>query len=239
MSLTVERSTPNHTSVPVPDISLLRLLQLVTPALPVGAFNFSQGLEYAVHMRWVEDEASALAWIQGLAKFAVGTLDLPLLLRMHRGWRENDPEGVRRWSAKLIAARESAEARAEDRHMGQALAKILSELEIEAARAWVANDAATFATLFSLAAQRWGIDTEEMTAGYLWAWSENQVLAAIKLVPLGQTAGQRMLDHLVQQIPAIVARAADMRDEDIGTSAPAQGMAIALHETQYSRLFRS
>ena len=219
--------------------SLLRLLQLVTPALPVGAFNFSQGLEYAVHAQWIKDEASALSWIRGLARSVVGTLDLPVLLRMYRGWREHDAVAVAGWSAKLIAARESAEARAEDRHMGQALAKILSELEVEAARAWIANDAATFATLFSLAAQHWDIPADETMTGYLWAWTENQVIAAVKLIPLGQTAGQRMLDQLVREIPTIVAHASTLTDDAIGIAAPAQGMAIALHESQYSRLFRS
>jgi urease accessory protein len=223
----------------VPSTSLLRLFQLVTPALPVGAFNFSQGLEYAVHRQWVHDEVSALSWIEGLARCAVGTLDLPVLLRMYRGWSGGDDAAVECWSAKLIAARESAEARAEDRHMGQALAKVLSELQVEPARRWIANDTATFATLFSLAAERWHIDEEEMMTGYLWAWAENQVIAAVKLIPLGQTAGQRMLDTLVQRIPAIVAAASTMTDENIGIASPIQGMAIALHETQYSRLFRS
>jgi urease accessory protein len=235
LSLSHGRMIPD----PVPSTSLLRLLQLVTPALPVGAFHFSQGLEYAAHMQWVQDEPSALSWIQGLARCAVGTLDLPVLLRIHRGWDENDIAAVKLWSAKLIAARESAEARAEDRHMGQALAKILTELDIEPAREWIANDTTTFATLFSLAARHWNIGTEEMMTGYLWAWAENQVIASVKLIPLGQTAGQRMLDKLVREIPTIVSTALSMTDDAIGISAPAQGMAIALHETQYSRLFRS
>jgi urease accessory protein len=215
------------------------LLQLVTPALPVGAFNFSQGLEHAVEREWVSDEISALSWIEGLARCAIGTLDLPVLLRLYGGWGDRDIARVRQWSAKLIAARESSEARAEDRHMGQALAKILYELKIDAAREWAANDATTFATSFALAAEHWRIGPEETMTGYLWAWSENQVIAAVKLIPLGQTAGQRMLDKLIAIIPEVVAKASTLSDEHIGISAPTQGMAIALHETQYSRLFRS
>ena len=218
---------------------LLRLFHLVTPALPVGAFNFSQGLEYAVDAKWVQNEATALAWIEGLARSAIGTLDLPVLARLHGGWSGDNVADVRRWSAKLIAAREAAEARAEDRHMGQALAKILSELHIEAAREWIGSDIATFASLFAVAATHWKIGCEEMMTGYLWAWTENQVIAAVKLIPLGQTAGQRMLDKLVAEIPSIVSAALTVSDENIGVSSPAQGMAIALHETQYTRLFRS
>src|SRR5580658_2757934 len=93
--------------------ALLRLCHLVSPALPVGAYAYSQGLEYAVHAGWVHDEATALDWLQGLSHHAVGTLDLPILLRLHRAWSALDVAAVRYWSAQLIAARETSELRAE------------------------------------------------------------------------------------------------------------------------------
>jgi len=132
-----------------------------------------------------------------------------------------------------------AELRAEDRHMGSALAKILVELEIAEARPWIANPHTSFAALFALAASRWQIEANDTACGYLWAWCENQVLAAIKLVPLGQTAGQRLLDRLLRDIPEIAAGAACLADEDIGIAAPRLGIASARHETQYTRLFKS
>lgn len=228
-----------RSATPQSAAALLRLLQLVSPALPVGAYNFSQGLEYAVEARWVHDERSAFAWIAGLASRSIGTLDIPLLFRLHRAWDEADDVAVARWSALLLAARETAELRAEERHMGAALAKILVEAGIAAAEPWKTSGKASFATLFALAASRWSIPAEDAASGYLWAWAENQVLGAVKLVPLGQSAGQRLLGDLVALMPAIVARGAMLPDSDISVSSPGQAYASALHETQYSRLFRS
>lgn len=217
---------------------VLRLLHLVSPALPLGAYAYSQGLEYAVHAGWVSDERSLHHWLDGLSRRAVGTLDLPVLARLHRAFGRDDAEAVGRWSAQLLAARESAELRAEERHLGRALARILLELGIAEASRWN-DERATWATLFSLAAVRWQIAELETLAGYLWAWSENQVLAAIKLMPLGQSAGQRVLRALSDAIPEVVQHALAIGDEAIAISTPAQALACSLHEAQYSRLFRS
>jgi urease accessory protein len=218
--------------------ALLRLCHLVSPALPVGAYAYSQGLEYAVHAGWVHDEASTLDWLQGLSANAIGTLDLPILLRLYRAWSVSDLPAVRHWSAQLLAARETSELRAEELHLGRALARVLVELEIGEAGEWQ-QAAPTFATLFSLAAVRWRIDAADALRGYLWAWSENQVLAALKLVPLGQSSGQRLLHRLTAAMPGIIERAQTLGDEAIGVGTMSQAFASALHETQYSRLFRS
>ena len=218
--------------------ALLRLCHLVSPALPVGAYAYSQGLEYAVHAGWVHDEASTLDWLQGLSANAIGTLDLPILLRLYRGWSIADLPGVRHWSAQLLAARETSELRAEELHLGRALARVLVELEIGEAGEWQ-QAAPAFATLFSLAAVRWRIEAADALRGYLWTWSENQVLAALKLVPLGQSSGQRLLHRLTAAMPGIVERAQTLGDEAIGVGTLSQAFASALHESQYSRLFRS
>ena len=219
--------------------ALLRLLQLASPALPVGAFHFSQGLEYAIEAGWVRNEAEAVEWIAGLAAHAIGTLDLPILRRLHAIWLRGDADAALAWSRRLLAARETAELRAEDRHLGSALARLLGDLGLEAARPWSGRQDSCYAALFALAAVHWGIPADECAWAYLWAWGENQVLAAVKLVPLGQTAGQRMLGRLIDGIPAIAAASAAVADEDIGIAAPMQGIASARHETQYTRLFKS
>jgi urease accessory protein len=223
----------------MPPLALLRLLQLVSPALPIGGYNFSQGLEYAIQVEWVRDEASALKWIEGLAHASIGTLDVPVLLRLHAAWSAEDLTGVDRWSRFLIASRETSELRAEDRHLGRSLAKVLAEAGIADARQWTTRTDVTFATLFALGCVRWNVDADECSWGYLWTWAENQVLAAVKAVPLGQSAGQRLLDALIQQIPSIAAEGAALADEQIGSSAPLHLIASAAHETQYTRLFRS
>ena len=219
-------------------LATLRLLQLASPAMPVGAYNFSQGLEYAGEAGWVGDEARTGDWILGLARDALGTLDLPILLRLHAGWSAGDTGAVEHWNQQLLASRETAELRAEERHMGQALAKVLVALDCEPAGGWLQRDAC-YATLFALAAVRGQIAARECGQAYLWAWAENQVLAALKLLPLGQTAGQRILDRILVGIPALCERAAALDDEDLGVATPRHAMASAWHETQYSRLFRS
>jgi urease accessory protein len=218
--------------------ALLRLCHLVSPALPVGAYAYSQGLEYAVHAGWVTDEASALEWLRGLSRCGIGTLDLPVLLRLQRGWIVTDVSAVRRWNTHLLAARETSELRAEDVHLGQSLARVLVELKLSEASCWCQTEV-SFATLFALAAARWHIALADALRGYLWTWSENQVLAAVKLVPLGQSAGQRMLHQLIESMPGIVDRAQHLGDDEICTSVVSQVLASALHESQYTRLFRS
>jgi urease accessory protein len=219
--------------------SMLRLCQLVSPALPIGAYNFSQGLEYAVELGRVHDEVSTCDWVLGVAEHAVGTLDLPLLLRMHDAWMRNDEINARYWSTYLLASRETSELRAEERHLGRSLAKVLVSLQIDKAAEWTREDDASYACLFALAASEWQIDRAQAATAYLWAWCENQVLAAVKLLPLGQTAGQRILNELLLKIPGIVESALLLTDGEIGVATPLQGMASAWHETQYTRLFRS
>ncbi len=220
-------------------LALLRLLQLASPALPIGAFNFSQGLEFAIEHGGVDNEGAAREWILGLARHSMATLDVPMLLRLHAAWSEVDTELAHRLSAELFASRETMELRAEELHMGQSLAKIMVEFGIEPAREWVRCDHTTHAAMFALAAAHSGVPSQDAAIAFLWAWAENQTIAAVKLLPLGQTAGQRMLEAIRQQIPSIVAAASALPDESLGTATPLAIMASAWHETQYTRLFRS
>lgn len=220
-------------------LALLRLLQLVSPALPIGAFNFSQGLEWVIEKQWIRDEAGAIAWIGGLARHGVGSLDLPMLARLHDAFAADDEALALRLSMELVAARETSELRAEERHLGQSLAKVLASLDVPAARSWMRLPACSFAAMFALAAVSASIGRRLALLGYLWTWTENQVICAVKLLPLGQTAGQRVLESLRQQMPAIVEEALALDDEHIGVAAPRMAMASAWHETQYTRLFRS
>jgi urease accessory protein len=224
-------------------LQLLRLLHLASPALPIGAFHFSQGLEYAVEAGWVNDEATALDWIGGIAESSLATLDLPVLHRLRAAWECNDHEGVKAWNAFLIACRETNELRAEDRHMGAALLRVLAELDLDTeaftASAVTSPAGVAHATVFAFAIARWRIDTQAALQAYAWAWVENLVLAAVKLVPLGQSAAQRMLHALAARIPADVERALKLEDADIGVATALTAVASGRHEVQYTRLFRS
>jgi urease accessory protein len=222
-----------------PSTHLLRILHLASPALPIGAFHFSQGLEYAVEAAWVTDESNALEWITGVARHAIGTLDLPVLLRMHRAASAGDDARLQRWGRFLLAARETEELRAEDRHMGSALARILRELGAKVPSPGDQRAAPGYAEMFAVACVHWTVPEHEALQAYAWTWAENQVLAAVKLVPLGQSAGQRILHALVPLLEQIATQAFDIDDEDIGACAVMQGLASARHETQYTRLFKS
>jgi urease accessory protein len=212
---------------------LLRLLQLASPALPIGAFAYSQGLEHAVTAGWVPDEAAARGWILGLLQESLARLEVPLLARLQRAFAAGDQAQARRWDQELLASRGSAEARAEEQRLGSSLARLLATLEV--AVPWTGSHLA----MFALAASAWEIPPPTAAGGYLFAWTETQVGAATRLVPLGQSAAQRILSAAIAVVPAAVSRGMTMSDEEIGFCAPAQAMATALHETQYSRIFRS
>ena len=221
------------------DLALLRLLQLVSPSLPVGMYSYSQGMEQAVENGWIKDEAQTRDWLAGLLRHSLARLDAALLVQLYDVWARNDADAVVRWSMELTAMRETAELRTEDRQTGQALARLLDGLGVERAKGWVRNPHATFATMFALAAVEWGISKAQTIAGYLWSWLENQALCAVKLVPLGQLAGQRLLYSLAMEIPRLVEAALDLPDDEIGSSCFALTLASSRHEWQYTRLFRS
>ncbi len=221
------------------DVARLRLLQLVSPALPVGAYAYSEGLEYAVAASWIRDEADARSWIVGRLNQGIRELELPAFRRLYEAWSCGDQAAVRRWTQILRAFRESAELRTADERLGAALARLLDELGIPEAAEWASGEEITFATFFALAASRWAIPLRDAAQGLAWAWAENQVACAVKLVPLGQTAGQRILLAVGDRVPEVVEAGLALPDEAIGALAPGLAIASARHETQYSRLFRS
>ncbi|MCK9604845.1 MAG: urease accessory protein UreF [Methylomonas sp.] len=221
------------------DLALLRLLQLVSPSLPIGMYSYSQGLERAVEDGWITNADQSADWLRGVLTNALARVDAPIMARLYDAWTAIDMVAVESWSRTLAACRETAELRAEDRQTGQALARLLVNLELPEAQDWLRRPDATLATLFSLAASRWQIDKADAMAGYLWGWLENQVLCAVKLVPLGQVAGQRLLKDLAGDIPGLVKQALSMADDDIGGSCFGLALASSRHEMQYSRLFRS
>ena len=223
----------------VTDLVLLRLLQLISPSLPIGMYCYSQGLERAVDDGWISNADDAGEWIGGLMDSCLMRIDLPILVRLYDAWECGNVERVVYWSRTLLACRETTELRAEDRQTGQALARLLDSLAISNMQPWIRKPEATLATVFSFAAVNWGIPKRETAIGYLWSWLENQVLCAVKLVPLGQVAGQRLLFDLAGKVPAIVDDALCLADIDIGGSAFGLALASSRHEMQYSRLFRS
>ncbi len=223
----------------VTDLALMRLLQLVSPGLPIGMYSYSQGMERAVDDGWIGASSEAEEWISGIMESCLTCIDLPILARLYLAWANGDEESVICWSRTLIACRETAEPRAEDRQTGQALARLLAEMELPTMQSWIRKPETTLATVFGFAAVNWGIAKDQAMLGYLWSWLENQALCAVKLVPLGQVAGQCLLADLAAKIPDLVDKALQFSDTEIGGSAFGLALASSRHEMQYSRLFRS
>lgn len=211
-----------------------RLWQLISPSLPVGGFSYSQGLEQAVETGAVSDAASAADWIGGVLRTGIAGTDLPALARIHESWSGRDAARAIRWNDRLLAMRETAELRFEDRAMGEALARLMPTLGLE-----VPEHPLSFVAAFAIASAQCDVGMHETMAAYAWTWAELQVAAAVKLVPLGHSAGQRLLWELGAELDAVVAAAARVSDSDIGMSLPGFAIMSARHETQYTRLFRS
>ncbi len=223
-------------------LPLLKLLQLSSPTLPVGAFAYSQGLEAAIDSGLVSDVDNTKKWLMDSLKFSLQQTDVPIFYRLYDAWRDNNLQQVTYWTHFLRAQRETKELRDEDYHLGLALARLLFDMGIEEAKGWKSSkkeNTVGFLTLFTLAAVKWDIKCEQACTGYLWSWLDNQIAAAIKLVPLGQTDGQRILSEVMTYLPDTVSRGSLITTEHIGASLPMLAILSAQHETQYSRLFRS
>jgi urease accessory protein len=219
--------------------ALFALLRFASPALPIGSFAYSRGLEYAVHAGWVHDEASAGDWILGLIEHVGGELDAPLYVRLHEAFVREDLAAVAHWNELAYASRESAELRLEDSQLGAAFMRLLREAGVGAAAPWCGREDVAYATGFALAMTAHGAPLTAALGAFLWAQGDTQTSAAVRLVPLGQTAGQRIASRLAASLPRIASRALEVLDDDIGGFAPALALGSALHETQYTRLFRS
>jgi len=222
--------------------ALTRLLHLASPALPVGAFSYSQGLEWAVECGRVKNEADAREWIGALMGSSLAHCELPALVAMMRAWRAGEIGEVARLDAEFFATRESMELRAETAQMGYSCARLLRDLEDIPAftrQALTGFEELSFPAAWAAAASAWALPPADAATAYLWAWLENQVMAAVKLVPLGQSAGQRLLCALSPRIPEIAEAALTISEDQWHNFNPGLAWASAAHETQYTRLFRS
>jgi urease accessory protein len=222
--------------------ALVRLLQLASPALPIGGYSYSQALEWMVEAGDVRDASGAHSWIGEMLDTVMAQGEAPVVARLCMLARPGEWHGFARWHAWFRASRETVELLAETQQMGGALCKWMVELELAdgAARGAMARCAPlTLPGAYALAARALAIEPPDATAAYLWSWLENQVLAAVKAVPLGQASGQKMLLALGARIPQVVDAAMVMPDEDVASFAPGLALASARHETQYTRLFRS
>ncbi len=224
--------------LPATDLALLRLLQIASPNLPTGAFSYSQGLEWAVEAGWVTDSSSFTQWLQEQLDGTMKQQELPLLILLYKAYTNRDEARALELCATVIALRETTELRNEERQRGRAMLKLTRELNSEISITEHSQSVCQLGVFAQYCAYE-NISLDLALQGYTYSWLESQTMAAVKLVPLGQTIGQQILFKLSEEIPSVIDTAKTVQTDDIGYANPAQIFASCQHETQYSRLFRS
>jgi urease accessory protein len=236
--ITSDRNTPLTLNLR----ELGALFQLASPGLPVGAFSYSSGLEAAVEHGLIADAASVLGWIQAGLCDVLGRAEVPLLGRLQDAWRDGMHPCVQRWNRWHLASRETAELRAETEQMGWSLVQVIEHL------AWGSPEnrirlramrPVGFVCAYAFAAAALDLGPAAAATAFCFSWLENQVMAAIKAMPLGQAAGQHLLYRLTGEIPGVIARASAMADDELVSFAPQLAVLSSRHALQYSRIFRS
>ena len=223
------------------DSSLMQLMWLASPALPIGGFSYSECLEAAVDSGRVTNEVQAGAWLLDQLHLNLARADLAVLAQAVPAWQRADHERIAQLNAWVLQTRESSELRAQTEQMGRSLLEWLRN-HTTAPPAQIETLAAlqpTYPLAFALAASNTGAPLRECLLSYAFGWAENMVQAAIKSVPLGQSAGQRILSALSAEIPAVIDHALTLSDDGRQAFSPMLAILSAQHEIQYSRLFRS
>lgn len=218
--------------------SLLQLIWLASPALPVGGFSYSEGLEAAVELAGIDSEQAAGQWLADQLHLSLARGDLAVVAQAIAAWRAGDRERIAQLNAWVLQTRESAEFLLQTAQMGHSFAEWLKLHHADAAGLFGAEPA-SYPVAFAFAAERSGASVRDGCLAFAFGWAENMVGAAVKAVPLGQSAGQRMLGRLAAEIPSAVEQAMALSDDERQAFSPMLAVLSARHETQYSRLFRS
>ena len=229
----------------LPAASLIQLMWLASPALPIGGFSYSEGLEVAVERAGVATERIAADWLEDQLHLSLSRGDLPVVAQAITAWRSRDSTRVKHLNDWVLHTRETSELRAQAEQMGRSLLEWLRNhdgADAPALTAQIHTCAAlppTYPVAFALAASQTAASVRDCLLAYTFGWAENMMQAALKSVPLGQSAGQRILARLSRAIPEAVDIAIELPDHKRQAFSPMLAILSAQHETQYSRLFRS
>lgn len=220
--------------------SLLHLLQLASPALPVGAYSYSEGIETLVDNGTITNEPSLKHWLEAELKYGAIRIEAAVMSRAYQATLLGDVTGNIYWNHWLSAARETEELRQQSWQMGRSLMRLMLEIQPQLADMINAvGSPCNFAIAFGIAAAHWKIDISDALLGYLHSWATNLITAGIKLIPLGQTAGQQMLLELHTNLINASEEILALEDDELSSCGWGLSLASMAHETQYTRLFRS
>ena len=230
------------------DLALLHLLQLASPALPVGAYSYSDGLETLVEAGVIDNQASLLQWLEQELHYGAIRLEAAVMVRAYGCVSSGNLQGLGYWNAWLSAAKETTELREQSWQMGSSLMRLLVDVqrqrevlsvasieELAAAADYPCN----YAIAFGIGASLWLIELKAAILGYLHSWASNLIGAGVKLIPLGQTSGQKLLLELDTRLSLAATEILVLEDEQLSSCGWGLSLASMAHETQYTRLFRS
>ena len=240
-ALAVDTSTNAASAKTMLDASLMQLMWLASPALPIGGFSYSECLEAAIDSERAATEGDASAWLVDQLHLNLARADLPAVAQAIPAWREGNTERIAQLNAWVLQTRETSELRAQTEQMGKSLLDWLRNHTTATAAqiAVLSGQEPTYAVAFALAASSTQATVRECLLAYAFGWAENMTQAAIKSVPLGQSAGQRILSALTAEIPAAIDHALGVTDDTRQAFSPMLAILSSQHEVQYSRLFRS
>lgn len=222
--------------------SMMNMLRLSSQSLPTGAFSYSQGMEWLVDTKRIQDEETVHQWIASILYGPYANYELPILRTMLEAWRNSDHQILAELNQDYLITRETSEIQKETLQMGYALKGIIQEMSIISSHSTeflMQLEYVTFPLGFSFCSFMTDLSVEEMLTSHVWSFIENQILVAIKVVPLGQNAGQRLLNRLIPVGEESIRQSMTLSPDDWSNFSPLQAIASAKHETQYSRLFRS
>lgn len=241
MSTGMDTVSESRAESGTPDATLLRLIWLASPALPVGGFSYSEGLESAVDSGRIRSEEDATRWLVDQLRLGLARSELCVVVGAHRAWQTNDPERIAALNDWMLTTRESSEMRRQTEQMGRSMLEWLRNGADDPRLGTLSGlrPAPSFPVAFALASAQSGATARAAALAFGFGWAENLVQAAIKAVPLGQSAGQRILGRLAEQLPECVDHALAAGDAERLAFLPMLAILSSRHEVQYSRLFRS
>jgi len=226
----------------IEQLKILKLLQLASPNLPLGAYAYSEGIETLVEQNIITSSETLFNWLSQQLKFSSIRIETALMIRSYQNFINHNIEQINYWNQYSSATRESKELRQQSWQMGNSLIKLLLQIEANENLTQIINQInlpCNYNIAFGITGQWWQLNLEDVTLTYLQSWANNLIMAGIKLIPLGQTQGQQILAEINQTISKIYPEIINLKDDQLFSCNFGLSLASMEHQLLYSRLFRS